>query len=987
MDAWSERAAEYAALQANLLKDLQSQKVKEANEYGRDYWNINQKEDSQLTSILNLGLDDDDEDDVVSPRHNTQQQQQQQAPMTQQRATTATVVATTSTKSTTSVVHAPAPTNNSLVGVSGSVSTGSVSAADLEARLLAMPSSSPSKTVPPPPVPGTGNNVGGPVPRLVSLTTMQPVPIPADWNPSLPPPPGTLVIYDQPKGHPTVPSQGIPPQSTTVVPSSSATAANSNQFSSSAMGPTVNSTNTVVPPPQGNFPPNAMMPMSLRTNGGPLPPNMVMMLQTQLQHAQTLVQNTPGGMNGLPPQMRMQITWMQQMLQSNQVMMQHRMQMMQAQQQQLFQQQQQQQQQAQQSAKAPAVPATVAPSPAPVPAKTGGNGSSTVKSGISYSKILAPDRSAVPASSSASNEATVEPVKRTNDNDMIVSVGPIVKNDAASSTNNSTQPNRILSRPTANNGNGSINPPLPPGMAPPLPMTPPPSKPVTLMSVLSSPVPNKLFGNRMSKPEVIAVTRLMFNQLATADPFSEAYYHFALATKASAARAQETKRLQALAMGIQLNTVSTNQGNVFDAAAVLTSMGTSAIAGGRGKELNKSSSNDENGSSSGINRTSTDPSSGGSVNPPRTGTGDNQNATVDLLAALPTQSMYARNMAANLDDLKKLHAIKRRLWETHNHVLGRQESASIRAPKRTLNLSESGITTGNDLREHKSETNVISSNHNGTDDQATVSVPTWTARARIDSAHDSILSLQDAARTLQGYLRLNPPPPSNIIDQARSNVSLHRLSLASALGLKAGAPVPPSIDPNDEPEIQAVAVKAAQAAMIAAENIHGINAIDDNVILSILSLPKGKRLFARAGPMLSVNDRTTLGIAGMRHLPYFVASTGGGKDAETADSTLSQTLATWIRTWMNNTTTNNLGMLNVWITELQQKHNGSVIRALLQHPGASDVISALLTRGEGEANTMGNPSDGTVLSEEGKESIQMWRTVTDALGRAFVESA
>jgi hypothetical protein len=38
------------------------------------------------------------------------------------------------------------------------------------------------------------------------------------------------------------------------------------------------------------------------------------------------------------------------------------------------------------------------------------------------------------------------------------------------------------------------------------------------------------------------------------------------------------------------------------------------------------------------------------------------------------------------------------MWETSNAVLGRQESASIRTPKKILNLVAGGVTTADDIR-------------------------------------------------------------------------------------------------------------------------------------------------------------------------------------------------------------------------------------------------------------------------------------------------
>ena len=164
--------------------------------------------------------------------------------------------------------------------------------------------------------------------------------------------------------------------------------------------------------------------------------------------------------------------------------------------------------------------------------------------------------------------------------------------------------------------------------------------------------------------------------------------------------------------------------------------------------------------------------------------------------------------------------------------------------------------------------------------------------------------------------------------------------------------------------------------------------------------------------MLAPGDRATAVLSGLRHLPHFVASAAAGADAEAADAALGAALAAWVRALMPEAAAEGAGagagagaggrsvlsLLNSWIEELQTRHPGAVIRALLQHPGASDVISALLLRGETEAagaealalavGDGGAQADGAgAAAAEARADAARWRAVTDLLGRSFVEAA
>ena len=159
-------------------------------------------------------------------------------------------------------------------------------------------------------------------------------------------------------------------------------------------------------------------------------------------------------------------------------------------------------------------------------------------------------------------------------------------------------------------------------------------------------------------------------------------------------------------------------------------------------------------------------------------------------------------------------------------------------------------------------------------------------------------------------------------------------------------------------------------------------------MLSLLSLPKGKRLLVRAVPMLTTVDRSSLVHGALRHLPHVVASAAVGSDAEEADAALGSSLVAWIRGCAASVGTSPLATLTSWVREMHGAHSGTIIRALLAHPGASDVISAVLTLGEEEAGRLGTVDSGAdeAAGKAIAASVDEWRAVTEALGRAFVEA-
>jgi hypothetical protein len=79
---------------------------------------------------------------------------------------------------------------------------------------------------------------------------------------------------------------------------------------------------------------------------------------------------------------------------------------------------------------------------------------------------------------------------------------------------------------------------------------------------------------------------------------------------------------------------------------------------------------------------------------------------------------------------------------------------------------------------------------------------------------ESIINLQGAAKILQDLLRQQPPPSIQQLGRHRADVAIHRLALASSLGLKLGAPVPPDVVEMTADRAGKVLAKAVKDAII-----------------------------------------------------------------------------------------------------------------------------------------------------------------------------
>jgi hypothetical protein len=457
------------------------------------------------------------------------------------------------------------------------------------------------------------------------------------------------------------------------------------------------------------------------------------------------------------------------------------------------------------------------------------------------------------------------------------------------------------------------------------------------------------------------------------------------------------------------------RGSPLDAVAVLTAAGAAAIAGGRGlSALAGPPPETLDGEADAGSAAAAAEAEANARADAVAAAAAGISAAADVAAALPLPSAVRESLFQRREDFVRLHAIKRRLWEQHNMVLGRQESFSLRTQKRSLNLSTSGLTTADDIRASGRD-GQSSGSYAAVGDRRPEAVSVageaeaagggggsgdgggggggpslWASRATVDRGLDLVLALQDSARVLLGMLRAAeesrsaggargpPPPPPALLAAKREEVAALRGALAAAMGCGEGSGVP---------------LAAAAAAL------PPLDSPADAALLALLSLPKGKKLLVRAVPMLSPAAKATLCGCGLRRLPHFVASNASGREAEEADAAAAAALADWVGGGPGGAVGGARGegapgealaALAGWGGVLFDCHAGATLRALLGHPGASAVISALLTHGEAQreaaegALTEGRLSVEALAATEA--AVGKWKDVTDKLGRAYMES-
>ena len=492
----------------------------------------------------------------------------------------------------------------------------------------------------------------------------------------------------------------------------------------------------------------------------------------------------------------------------------------------------------------------------------------------------------------------------------------------------------------------------------------------------------------------------------------EGYYIFALQAKARAVEEAQMRRAEALAIGAPVTSEATPlvHGSALDAVAVLTAAGNAAarVVGGRtavGRTSGRGNRRD-GGASSALTSAQAAASAAAEAEAALAAAGPEAAAGLVAAAAaataLPVSSAHAASAKAQLDHRAAQHTLRRQAWETSNHVLGRQESMSLRRQRKVLEVGNAGEGVGWD-EDDESEAAVASRSSRGEGSDAgavfstsaradTGSASMWTARMRAERCLELVLSLQDSARNLSRNLRAAATSNAarNAVTAQRSEVAALREALASDLGLGPSDAAPQS------PTAEGAASVSSSPSLSALTTLPSVRLEEGGSLMSLLTLPKGKKLLARAVPMLPSEAKVKAVTAGLIKLPHFVASLTAGRDAEESDTALASALAQWVRTAVpppppakapvvipararqsasppapTDGSSSEvaaapfasaaaaapavpqlqqplLALLADWVALLHASHNGATVRNLLSHQGASGVISALLHRGEAE---------------------------------------
>ena len=159
---------------------------------------------------------------------------------------------------------------------------------------------------------------------------------------------------------------------------------------------------------------------------------------------------------------------------------------------------------------------------------------------------------------------------------------------------------------------------------------------------------------------------------------------------------------------------------------------------------------------------------------------------------MPLADARSAGARAEHDFLTRQHAIKRRAWEEHQKVLGRQESMNIRAPKRALNLSVTGTSSTRDIIQRRDGAGgqSVSILGEGAGEAAGGAVvggaaDVWAARAAMESCLGLVLTLQEAARKYMGIVKgtAQYTTPANLA-ALRYHIAQLRVELGEGLGIE-----------------------------------------------------------------------------------------------------------------------------------------------------------------------------------------------------------
>lgn len=220
--------------------------------------------------------------------------------------------------------------------------------------------------------------------------------------------------------------------------------------------------------------------------------------------------------------------------------------------------------------------------------------------------------------------------------------------------------------------------------------------------------------------------------------------------------------------------------------------------------------------------------------------------------SMPLPSWTLQHMKS-FDPRDMQRANKSRSWETQNHVLGRNNQTSLYKPREILNLASirskgemaesEDKKKGAEKKEEEEKVKVLSM-PSEKKKHSVFSNESWSKRHRIEKGLLCLLSLQDARHILdarginvQQFHQLETSQIDPALSELRSRSAALLLDLASILGVY--------VDNTDELQTNPETITSSMKC-------------NQDVLYQLLSVDKGRRLVARALPLLPPSARFVL---------------------------------------------------------------------------------------------------------------------------------
>lgn len=234
---------------------------------------------------------------------------------------------------------------------------------------------------------------------------------------------------------------------------------------------------------------------------------------------------------------------------------------------------------------------------------------------------------------------------------------------------------------------------------------------------------------------------------------------------------------------------------------------------------------------------------------------------------MPLPAPAVVEAASTVQQLLRQAAKRASDWASAHHVLGRHRHKALGAkPQMALGAASIGPSSG------AGEEPGAQAAH---DERSAV----YSARFAIEHGHSVLAALAESQLQRAALLNRQPPPGEAEVKGAGTAVEAARLGVARAIGAASGVG----------------SLGASTGGEGEGEGASGPDGDADAKLLLLASLPKGKRLLARAGAQLRPHDLCGLVRACFRRLVFVVASQVAGWESEAADGELSDRLCQWVQ--------------------------------------------------------------------------------------------